>query len=210
MTKRIWTRFACSLLIASAPAPDEHSVKQPRYDLGQRICARVLEDDLIAIPGGGYRQAVDDARWERAEYCHCVGEEFADDPGDRFGLMHATGEAEAKAMIAKIEDALHTCLPGSGNMADLADSGTEDSDDEDDARMCRIALEGGLVMPGFDATDVAERMRQSGQTAAQLCGCSAAGMASGREAFEAEVAAAGNPAIIYGSKLAGTINRCVT
>ena len=203
-------------ILLTAQISQGQSVKEQRYDLGKRICAMVLEGELEAIAGKPYRETIDRTLWDRAEYCHCVGEEFADDPTDRHGLLRATGDDEAHAMQAKIEDALQSCLPGSGNMADLAgtdyahpDEDADDGESEADARLCEQAIEGGILLPGFDDDAVRVRMRASRQDRAMLCACSAKHMAVDPEAFDAEVEAAANPSIVYGSKLAGAINMCL-
>jgi hypothetical protein len=217
--------LAVAGFLLGATAPQEVTEKQQRYDMGKRICAMVLDDELKPIDGAKYRGEVDAANWERAEYCHCVGEEFADDPKDRFGLMTATGDAEAKAMLAKIEDALQSCLPGAGNNADLATNDDPyDSDamlpdyvpadtrlkiDEGDRHMCQMFLDDAPLIPGLTSETVNKRLMRTGQSAADLCTCSARKIAAKAKQLEKEIASAANPSIIYSSTLGGAINTCL-
>lgn len=211
--------------LLGATAPQELTEKQQRYDMGKRICSMVLDDTLKPIDGAKYRDEVDAANWERSEYCHCVGEEFADDPDDRFGLMQATGDAEAKAMLAKIEDALQTCRPGAGNNADLADSddpyeldavlpdyvpaNPELAIDETDREMCRMFVDDATLIPGFTSETVNRRLTRTGQSAADLCACSARKMTAKAKQLEKEIAGADNPSVIYSSTLGGAIHTCL-
>lgn len=217
--------LAVAGLLNGAAAPQELTEKQQRYDMGRRICSMVLDDALKPIEGAKYRDEVDAANWERSEYCHCVGEEFADDPNDRFGLMKATGDAEAEAMLAKIEDALQSCRPGASNNADLAESEDPyDLDavlpdyvaadvrlkiDESDREMCQMFVADATLIPGFISESVNKRLKRTGQSANDLCTCSARKMTAKARQLEKEIENSPNPSVIYASTLGGAIHTCL-
>lgn len=224
MTRVLLILTASSFLLGAA-LPQELTEKQQRYDMGKRICSMVLDDTLNPIQGAKYSDEVDAAKWERSEYCHCVAEEFADDPNDRFGLMKATGDAEAQAMLVKIEDALQSCRPNAGNNADLAENDDlyerdavlpdyapadpKLAIDEDDRNMCKMFVDGTHLIPGFTAETVNTRLTRTGQMAAEMCTCAARKMSAKAKQLEEEIEGADNPSVIYSSALGGAINSCL-
>lgn len=206
---RVLLLVVAATMLIGANAVQDRSVKEQRYALGTRICTKVMEEGLNGIDSDKYRSAVDSIKWERAEYCHCVGEEFADDPNDRFGLLTATGDATGEAMRAKIDDALHSCQPGVGDNADLAEDETGDDTADEDTRMCHMLLDDVISAPGFRADEVLATLKATRRSADDLCGCAAKKMPSDRQAFDTPEAEGRSPMIAYGGALAGAIEQCL-
>lgn len=215
---------ATSLTVAG-PGTASQADPDPRYAMGARICGQILDGKLGGFNASYYRQRVSTGPLERHGFCHCVGTEFADDADDRFGLSKADGEQAAKAMTAKITDALETCNSADGDLADGEDTsdpyeaeGTlpdyKPADprlpiDESDRDMCRMAMDGNMPIPGFDEEAVKRRLQRTGQSAADLCACSARKMTARSGELEKEMENAPNPSVVYSSTLGGSINTCL-
>lgn len=195
-----------------------------RYHMGSNICSQVLDGKLSGFNATYYKGRISSGEIERASFCHCVGAEFTDDD-DRFGLMKAEGDAAAKAMAAKITDALETCNSADGDLADTDEGGNPyDLDanlpdyepanerlpiDESDRDMCNMAMTGSMLIPGFNEETIANRLKRTGQSTANLCACSARKMTAKSKQLKKEIEGASNPSVIYSSALGGAINSCL-
>ena len=203
LTALVSAALSLSLQVAQAqPARDQ------LYRMGDSICRRVLGEGIEGIDNGSYRAAVAAENWGQDSYCHCVAEEFAVDIDDRFGVTTAAPAREAEAMAVKIDDALSTCLSSDGDLADEPEIESLSYDDND-VRMCRMALDGGFMVPGFNETAVLTQIASSGQTTDDLCSCAAMHISAGGEPLQREIESAANPTIAYASTLAGGINGCL-
>ncbi|NPD14080.1 hypothetical protein HOY34_02565 [Xinfangfangia sp. D13-10-4-6] len=81
--------------------------------------------------------------------------------------------------------------------------------DEGDIHACRLALDGDMLLPGFDPDAAKARIRATRQKLDEVCTCAGTYIASLGEPFQQEVEQAMNPATIYGSSLAAGINFCI-
>lgn len=221
--------FAAVLTLAltlATPSKGSEQNSDPVHAMGVKICTQMLDGTL----GEGfhpryYRERLAAGHLQRDAFCQCVGSTFADDPDDRFGLFSATGDAEAAAMTAKITDALETCNAMDGDLVDM-DSPTDpynlDGDlpdyvpadtrlavDESGYEMCRMFVDDATLIPGFTSQIVNERLQRTGQSATDLCSCSARKMSAKAKQLEKEIEDAPNPSVVYASTLGGVIHSCL-
>jgi hypothetical protein len=154
--------LALSALCAqAAPAMDDRL-----YDLGARICADVA-NGALDLPGA--REAfdkVDAVSWERAEFCHCVGQEFGLNPAQKARMAASEGEAAGEALVQILRSNLRLCTPGQIVYGDLPTS-------KDDAWQCRQVIDGDRSFAGLEMTEVRAEMRALGKDREDICGCAA-------------------------------------
>lgn len=213
---------ALGLLVCVTPASAQQSLRQNLYDLGRDTCSSAIAGEVDGVDGLSFVAAVDSANWERAEYCHCVGEEFQDLDSDDLASM-TSGTAEGNdhlAFIATMNMAI--CLPGAADLewdgevadGDLAEWDVEELPDEDfaydegDKDMCEMALDDAIMVPGFDREEILKGMAQVGQSRDDLCTCTARYFAAEGEPLQQAIENAPNPNIVYASTLAGAIETC--
>lgn len=198
-----FTLIAAACLAVAAQGSTSPANDDPRHDMGAGICGRIIDGTLGGFDTPYYRQRMSSGSLERGSFCQCVASEFADDDDDRYGLMTAEGDEAARAMTAKITDALESCNSADGDLV-----GADETVDSE-VRMCRMAMDGGLTIPGFNEDAVASRMKRTGQSVDDLCTCSAQKMAAKAAELDAELADAPNASVVYASTLGGTINACL-
>ncbi len=208
MLKRISSSLI-ALFLTFAPAQAD-DVRKGLYELGFDICAKSMGNEISFFDGDQFREAVDAVSWERSEFCHCVGDEYA-----------TTGDAELlKDMVDEIfndEDYFATnftmhqnmtrCLPGQVK-SEAEDSSTVEPDtastsdfDENDVRLCQLAFDGEFPVPSFRADETLAEMKKGKQSRSGVCTCAARHIA-------AEGAQIENGSD-YGWALSGAIEACV-
>lgn len=216
---------ALGLLVSVQPTAAQQSLRQDLYDLGRDTCSSAIEGEVDGVDGLGFVAMVDSANWERAEYCHCVAEEFQDfDSDDLASMTSRTRDGdEHLAFITTMNMAI--CLPGQKDDADMEwDEEVEDGDlaeweveelpdedfayDEGDKQMCEMALDDAIMVPGFDREDILAGMGLAGQSRDDLCTCAARYFAAEGEPLQQAIENASNPNIVYASTLAGAIETC--
>lgn len=212
------------LLISVHPAAAQQALRQNLYDLGRDTCSSAIDGEVDGVDGLGFVAVVDSANWERAEFCHCVAEEFQDlDSEDLASMTSGTSDGDDHlAFVTTMNMAI--CLPGAGDAdiewdgevedGDLAEWEVEELPDEDfaydegDKQMCELALDDAIMVPGFDREDILAGMKRVGQSRDDLCTCAARYFAAEGEPLQQAIENASNPNIVYASTLAGAIETC--
>lgn len=218
--------FLTLALISATPGKGGEQSSDPFHAMGAKICTQVLDGRLGDLFNPRYYQERFAAgHLQRDSFCQCVGSVFADDPDDRFGIGTATDDAEVAAMTAKITDALETCNATDGDLVDMdipTDPYDLDGDlpdyvpadtrlavDESDRKMCHMFVDDATLIPGFTSETVNARLQRTGQSATDLCTCSARKMSAKAKQLEKEIEAAPNSSVIYASTLGGAIHSCL-
>ena len=208
MSKRIYGGLT-ALFLTFAPAQAD-DVRKGLYEISRDICAKSMAGEISFFDGDQFREAVDAVSWERSEFCHCVGDEYA-----------TTGDAELlKDMVDEIfndEDYFATnftmhqnrtkCLPGQlkpdADDSAAAEPGTASASDfdENDVRLCELAFDGEFPVPSFRADEALAKMKKGKQSRSEVCTCAARHIAAGGE----QIANGAD----YGWALSGAIEACV-
>lgn len=195
------------------------------YVIGMSACASALAGQVDNVDGTFFAFAIAEAGVSKGDYCHCVGTEFTDgDPGD-LDLLNSDTMESVDHFEFMTSMNMMICLPADDDSevtdGDLVDLDMTDADfaeelpdedfayDEGDVYMCQQALDGGIMVPGFNETEVLERMRSGGQSRTQLCTCAARYFAAGGEGLQKEIENAANPNVVYASTMAGAIEVCL-
>lgn len=221
MISRLLLGGLLGLALCLQPVQAQSSVAE-LYQIGTDACSSALAGYLGDIDGDFFSAAISQAGVSRADYCHCVANEFTDgDAGDLALLTANTVEsvdhmqfmASMNMMICLPEDPASDFEVTDGDLVDI--DMTEELPDEDfayddgDVYMCQQALDGGIMVPGFNEADVLDRMAAGGQSRTELCTCAARYFAAGGEGLAADIENAGNPTIAYASTMAGAIEICL-
>lgn len=205
--------IATLLLCLAAPAQADEL-----YALGQDICAKSLSGEFSGLDVDQYRVEIEATGMDREAICACVGDNVAQIDPDLGPVLRNEVISEDFAYLAFVMDQnIPDCMEKIGSENHDGDLVGTEFDwqvqdgiyDAGDYAMCQSALEGGLMMPGFDEGDVLARMKAKGLSSIPLCQCSATYMKSISDRLEAEIGAAQNPSVIYNSALAGSIEQCL-
>lgn len=216
---------AALALLVSAQGAFAQSVSSQLHEIGYGACTLAMQGELEDVDGPHYRRIVDESSMNRVEFCNCVAEDFG--TGDKDDLAKLTSASRVDHLAMMSVFAMTGCLPDGADDDDVTDGDLVDTDtdfdvdgvldspeedfayDESDVNMCRMAMDGGLMVPGFDETEVASKIRSNGQKISDVCVCAARYFTAGGEALQKEIEEAGNPTIVYASTMAGAINMCV-
>ncbi|MBN9334890.1 hypothetical protein [Devosia sp.] len=215
--------FGCALALSPVQGQD---FDNELYVIGLGACAAALDGQVEGIDGASFASTIAEAGVSKGDYCHCVATEFTiGDPGDLALLNADTMESVDHFQFMTVMNMM-ICVPDmetdwevtDGDLVDIDmfdEDATEDLPDEDfaydegDVYMCQQALDGGIMVPGFNEIDVLERLRSGGQSRTQLCTCAARYFAAGGEGLQDGIESAANPTIAYASTMAGAIEMCL-
>lgn len=218
MLSRLLFGGLIGLVLSLGPVQAQSRVDQ-LYDIGLDACSYALKGYIDTVDGAFFAAAISEARMSEAEYCRCVATEFTDGDDDDLALLNADSldSVDHRAFMTAMN--MMICLPDASDVVDgdLADIDLEEEElpdedfayDESDVYMCQQALDGGIMVPGFNEAEVLERMDAGGQTRTQLCTCAARYFAAGGEGLQEDIENAGNPTIAYTSTMAGAIEVCL-
>lgn len=210
---------ALGLLFATQPVQAQ-TVSKQLHDIGYEACTLALQGKLEGVDGPHYRKIVDESSMNRVEFCSCVAEDFG--TGDKADLarLKSANRAEQLGLMSVLS--MTGCLPETDDEVtdgDLADGDVVDSDldspeedfayDESDVNMCNMAMDGGMMVPGFDESEALARIRGNGQAVGDVCVCAARYFAAGGEELQKSIEGAANPNLVYSSTMAGAINTCI-
>jgi hypothetical protein len=192
------------LVLMPAVAIAQDSLREQLNALGQRACTQVWAGG--GLGGVDFAAQATVARLHEKDYCGCVGSLFelqTGGPGDEH-----TEEFMQRLIIATMT----TCLTESAQETWVEDGDLDVEDfafDPEDARMCQMALDDVLPMPGFRADEVLEQLQRTGQPRDDLCTCAARYFSAGGEPLQEQLQNAQNPSVIYGNTMAGAITTCL-
>ena len=82
--------------------------------------------------------------------------------------------------------------------------------DESDREMRQMFVADATLIPGFISESVNNRLKRTGQSANDLCTCSARKMTAKARQLEKEIENSPNSSVIYASTLGGAIDTCLT
>jgi hypothetical protein len=213
---------AALALLLSTQAASAQSVSKQLYEIGYDACTLAMRGELQDVDGSHYRRIVDESSMNRVEFCGCVAEDFG--TGDKNDLAALKSAKRVDQLSLMSVMAMTGCLPESDDDVTDGDlAGTDFSDgeseldppeedfayDESDVNMCRMALDGDLMTPGFNNVEVVKKIKSNGQTIGDVCICAGRYFTAGGESLQKEIEEAGNPTIVYASTMAGAINICV-
>ncbi len=216
MLSRLLFGGLIGLALSLSPAQAQSRVDQ-LYDIGLDACSEGLRGYVDNVDGTFFGAAISEAGMSEADYCGCVATEFTDGDDSDLALLNADSldSVDHRSFMTAIN--MMICLPDASDVldGDLADMDQEELPDEDfayddsDVYLCQQALDGGIMVPGFNETEVLDRMNAGGQTRTQLCTCAARYFAAGGEGLQQDIENAGNPTIAYTSTMAGAIEVCL-
>ncbi len=198
--------LACSLQPVQA-----QSVEEWLHHIGLDACQSALKGHVENVDGDFFAEAISDANLSPSAYCQCVADEFAEGDEEDLAILNADSldSVDHHSFLTAIN--MMVCLPDVDFDA-LEEEDLPDEDfayDDSDVYMCQQALDGGIMVPGFDENDVLAQLEASGQSRTDLCTCAARYFAAGGEGLQTSIENAANPSIVYASTMAGAINVCL-
>ncbi len=202
--------FGLALTLNPANAQDTST---ELYVIGASACAAALVGHVDNVDGSFFAAAIADVGVSTGDYCHCVATEFADGDENDLALLNADTMDSVDHFEFMTAINMMICVPDVDDVldGDLAEE-LPDEDfayDQSDVYMCEQALDGGIMVPGFNEADILTRLSASGQSRSQLCTCAARYFAAGGEGLQEDIENAGNPTIAYASTMAGAIEVCL-
>lgn len=215
---------AALALLVSAHTASAQSVSKQLHEIGYGACSLAMQGELKDVDGPHYRQIVDESSMNRVEFCSCVAEDFSTGDKDDLAKLKSAKRVDHLAYMSVMS--MTGCLPEDASNDDVTDGDLVDTDfsdreseldtpeddfayDESDVNMCKMAMDGGLMVPGFDESEVVSKIKSNGQKISDVCVCAARYFTAGGEALQKEIEEASNPTIVYASTMAGAINTCV-
>lgn len=207
-------------LLVSTQAAQAQSVSKQLYDIGYDACTLAMQGKLKGVDGPHYRRIVDEKGENRADFCACVAQDFS--TGDKSDLAKLKSPDRAQQLSLMSVLSMTGCLPETDD--DVTDGDLVDDDgidgeldppeedfayDESDVNMCKMAMDGGFMVPGFNEVEVKKKIRSNGQKVNDVCVCAARYFTAGGEGLQKSIEEAANPTIVYSSTMAGAINTCV-
>jgi hypothetical protein len=203
MTRHILWALAV-ITCVSGNAFAQNSLREQLNALGQRACMQVW--NAGGLEGVDFAKQATANSLTQADYCGCVGTLFESQTG-------GPGDENAEAFMQRlIVNTMTTCLTETADdgVVEDGDLGPEDfAFDPSDVKMCEMALEDAILMPGFRADEVIAQLERTGQTRDDLCTCAARYFTAGGEPLQQEIENAHNSNVVYGSTMAGAINTCL-
>lgn len=196
----LWLVAACLPGMAGA----QDSLREQLHELGRRACTQVWEAG--GLDGVDVAARAMAAGQQQVVYCDCVGELFE-------GQTAGPGDEDAEVFLHQLlASTLTTCLAGAALDGEGEDGDLDETDfafDEGDVRMCQMALDDDLPVPGFNAVQVLAQLARTGQPRQELCTCAARYFSAGGEPLRQALEDAPNPGVVYASTLAGAIATCL-
>lgn len=185
--------------------------------LGNDICLKAMSGQIKGLDVDQYITEIEATGMDSDVICGCVGDGMAELDADMSRSLQNEIISQDYALLAfALDQNIAHCMENYTDNNDGELVGTEFDwqvqegiYDIADYDMCHNALEGGLMMPGFDEVEVNGMIEVKGRSKIQTCQCSATYMKSISDRLEAEMATAQNPSVIYSSTLAGSIMQCL-
>jgi|GEM_PF-5614058 len=196
--------FLTGLLMALAGAAQAAPpMDRQLYDLGRSICSQISDGDL-PVPGTSELIGrVDAFGWDRAEFCHCVGEEFGLNPAQKARMAAEEGDGAAEALVEIIRSNMLICQPGGRFYGDMHVT-------KDDYWQCGQVLDGATKLPGLDLKATLREMRAANRDREALCTCAAGWLTLVDDLIEVKPPSAEVLIPAYQMQLATGIRVCIS
>lgn len=210
--KSVFIISAALAVLVSSQTASAQSVSKQLRDIGYGACTLAMQGELKDVDGTHYRGIVDKSSMNRVEFCTCVAEDFSTGDKDDLAKLKSAKRVDQLALMSVM--AMTGCLPENASDEDVTDGDLDSPEenfayDQSDVNMCLMAIDGDLMVPGFNETEILRKINSIGLKATDLCVCAAQYFAAGGEALQKEIEEAGNPTIVYASTMAGAINICL-